>query len=263
MWSARLASDDSLGPNPIIPFTGWRPRRRIAETATSEVFLLQNSNGCRAVGKRLLPSLDSRCSDLIDNEYAALRRFADPSVVRVLGLAKHESESWLMLEHLPYGDLRSLAGASPTRWLPLLLQPVRWLASLHSAGFVYGDVKTSHLMLRQPFEACFVDLATVTRRGRPVATQTAAASPPEGVTEAAPTTDVFAFGVTLYELLFAGLPDASGEWANANLHAWPQLVHLSAACRSPNLADRPTMATVFRQLGVLTDRVDIAGAALP
>ena len=270
MRSARPASDDSLGPNAIIrrppedsSFGGWRPRRRIAATATSEVFLLENSQGCRAVGKRLLPPLGSLGSGLIDNEYVALRRFADPAVVRVLDLAQHESESWLLLEHLRYGDLRSLAGASPARWLPLLLPPVRWLAGLHAAGFIYGDVKTSHLMLRHPSHACFIDLATVTRRGRPLVTQTAAASPPEGVADAGPTTDVFAFGVMLHELLFARLPGGSGEWTNANLHACPQLVNLSVACRLPSPTDRPTMATVLRQLGELTERMNAAGAALP
>jgi serine/threonine protein kinase len=269
--SASPASEDSPGPNGLgrlspnadFPISGWRPRGRIAKTASSEILLLENSQGRQVVGKRLLPALACRRPCLLENEYAALTRFADLGVVRVLGLTDHGSESWLLLEHLRYGDLRSLAGAPMACWLPLLLEPVRWLANLHAEGFVYGDLKTSHLMLRHPSQACFIDLATITALGQPVSAQTRAAAPPEAVVDASFSADVFAFGVMLHELLFAGLPAPRGQWSSGDQHGCPQLVRLSATCRAPDPSDRPSMQTVFRRLRELNNSVTIAETALP
>ncbi len=263
--STSPASDDSLGtsglsrlpPDTDFSTAGWRPLRRIAVTASSEIFLLQDSQGRLAAGKRLAPTLTGH-RRLLEHEYHALTRFADAAVVRVLGLTTHKSEAWLLLEYLNYGDLRSLAGSPPAFWLPLMLEPVRWLADLHAQGFVHGDMKTSHIMLRRPNHACCIDLATVTACGQPTPMQTPAALPPEGAVLASPSADVYALGVMLHELLFGRLPGAGRQARDAESPGGPQLAVLAGACCATRPADRPTMQAVFGQLSELTGRAALA-----
>ena len=198
MWSPRLRPSD--GPrNPIVASRhspadvevgGWRRRVRVAATATSEIFLLDNARGQRAAGKRLLPEVAT-----------AFLNLRTQSMQHCVGLP---ARPWCVCSigsttlRVPGSSWNTCATGICALWpvhrqaagLPLLVAPVGWLADLHADGFVYGDIKASHFMLRSPTQSCLIDFGTLGPSGATLSAHTPAACPPEGGQRASPELDV-------------------------------------------------------------------------
>ena len=233
----------------------WRIGERLARTLTSEVFACSSRDGQTGVAKRLLPQAKKARPDLLNHERRCLLRFAGSSVVAVLD----QWGEWLVLEALPHGDLRALAGAPAIHWLPLLPGPFGWLARLHDDGFAHGDLKLSHLMLRNPEHACVIDLATVTPSGSKSLSRATSLALPEGPGVATIAADVFAVGVMLHELLTGTLP--SGTVRGPFRRQCGDLVDLSRRCRAENPEDRPSMHAVVTAVTRPRTHLDIQPVA--
>lgn len=157
----------------------------------------------------------------VQRDGAVAARVQGPNLVRVHGQGRSNDWAWLVMEHVPGGDLAARLGTPLPRAtaLDLLRQAAEALTQLHRQGLVHRDVKPANFLLRSTGALVLADFGLVARAGDPDTGAAAGAivgTPryvaPEQLqgTPAAPAGDVYGLGVLLHEML-AGRPPFSGE----------------------------------------------------
>ena len=177
-------------------------------------------------------------------ERTALVAFRHPNVVTVHDMIVEGDQLALVMDLVPGGDLAGLRKARGGRLAPaeaasLAAQIADGLAAAHAAGIVHRDLKPANALFNND-QVLLADFGIALLAGEPQVTTagqvlgTAAYLPPEVISgqEPGPAGDVYALGITLYELL-AGQPPFTGNTA-AILHA--QVT--AAPPRAPGIPDR-------------------------
>lgn len=131
---------------------------------------------------------------------------------------------YILMEFCPNGDLRSYAESNRVDYVRVGRQILCGLRDLHGCGKVHRDLKPENVLLRQDHTAVLTDFGIsgdrnkrMTERGWIGKPQqifgTYPYMPPEqvnpprgGQATVLPTTDIFSFGVMMYELLVGVLP---------------------------------------------------------
>lgn len=206
----------------------YRLITRLGEGAHGITYLAEHEfirNPC------VIKILPYRVGDASDPGVARLRREAragylvhDPFVIRVLDVDHVEGTWFFVMEFVPGIDLGALVATR--RCMPwqqaagVARDAARGLAAIHQHGLVHRDVKPSNLMLDLEGRVRVADLGVATlaeARGTGRATEytslgTMAYTAPElfqGAQDVKPTADLYALGVTLFQLLTGRLPHAS------------------------------------------------------
>lgn len=181
---------------------------------------------------------------------------------------------YILMEFCPKGDLRSYAVSHQVDYFQTGKQILCGLRDLHKCGKVHRDLKPENVLLRQNNTAVLTDFGIsgdqnkrMTERGWLGKPQqifgTYPYMPPEqvnpprgGQATVLPTTDIFSFGVMMYELLVGVLPfgelnestlyvylenGKTGKWSRNALKrvdksgAWTPIIE---GCLVPNFKDR-------------------------
>ncbi|QDV08616.1 Serine/threonine-protein kinase PknB [Planctomycetes bacterium Poly30] len=128
----------------------------------------------------------------------------DPAVLEDVGAAR----PWLMLDLIPGASLDEMIRRDRGLPEPLVRSigssVARAIGALHAAGWVHGDVKPANIRLDAHGRAILVDLGFARRTGAagaPHGTPGYLAPERSGVGPPRASADLFALGVTLYELL--------------------------------------------------------------
>jgi serine/threonine protein kinase len=167
--------------------------------------------------------------DRFTREIQLARKVTHPNVCRIFDVSHHGEVTFLTMELLPgetlEGRLRRAGAFREGEALPLVRQMAEGLAAAHRVGVVHRDFKPANVMLvPEPdggVRAVVTDfgLARAEAAGDGLTLQgdvlgTPAYMSPEQVTagEITPTTDVYAFGVVLYEMV-TGVQPFVGETA--------------------------------------------------
>ncbi|MEW6073063.1 MAG: protein kinase [Planctomycetota bacterium] len=171
--------------------------------------------GAEVAVKTLAPSrrADPAARAALAAEAEAGERIRNPSLVRVLGAELAGENPVLVLQYVPGRSLREILDAEGRLPEPLVrgtgAQLAGALAALHEAGIVHGDVKPENARLDAEGRAVLLDLGFAVHGG-----SEGLAVPPAGHAGSlaylsperaeggapAPTADVFALGIVLYEL---------------------------------------------------------------
>jgi CRP-like cAMP-binding protein len=213
-------------------FGAYRVVQQVGAGGMAVVYSAVHVESGRAVALKLLPLGWGAAPELrarLVREAAALQAVDHPHVVKVLDVGEVDARLgggyFLAMEWLPHALDRILraqypAPLPPSQALRLTQQVAEGLQAVHAAGFVHRDVKPSNIMLRADGTPVLTDfgLAGVTTEGaadaRLTATNvfmgTADYLAPEVVqsTDVAPTSDLYALGVVLYEMLAGHVPFA-------------------------------------------------------
>jgi Tfp pilus assembly protein PilF len=166
--------------------------------------------------------LPDRQRSRFDREASALARIEEPGIVGYLAHGRHEDYAWLAMELV---DGESLAerlqrrGALPVEEAVALARSLaEALAAVHAHGLIHRDVKPANVFVDDAGGVRLGDFGLVreveleqsrlTQTGALVGTPQYMSPEQAGgmAEEISPATDVFALGVTLYELLSGQLP---------------------------------------------------------
>ncbi len=173
---------------------------------------------------------DSENRRRLANEGQLLREFSHPNIIKVFEVGESNEQGYLVMEYLSGGTLKAFINTHHP--LPLetirqiALQICEGLAEIHKRGVVHRDVKTSNLMLDDKGTVRIMDfglsksplISMKTTLGTIIGTLGYVAPEQITGTMSDARTDIFAFGVVLYELCANQLPFA-GENEMAVIHA--------------------------------------------
>lgn len=230
----------------------WRGHDRATEAVYAiKVLLPEYAHDPAAVGRFV-------------RERTALVAFRHPNVVTVHDMIVEGDQLALVMDLLPGGDVDRLRKArggllAPAEAASLAAQMGAGLAAAHAAGIVHRDVKPANALL-DGGRVLLADFGIALLAGHPRVTTeghvlgTAAYLAPEVISGQAPgpAGDVYALGVTVYELL-TGQPPFTGNTAailQSHVTAAPprapgitdRLWEVIAACLAKDPAARPSAA---------------------
>jgi serine/threonine protein kinase len=223
--------------------------RRLGEGATATVDLARLTEpfaglptgaavAVKTLGSHRAGSAEARAAFRAEAEAGMVVH--DPSLVRVLhhGEASDgKSAPYLLLSYVPGPTLREMLAEGP---LPEPLvrsvgaELASALAALHAAGLVHGDVKPENVRLDEEGRAVLLDLGFASRLSETESRRDAgslAYLSPERVRGGPPSAaaDVFALGITLYEVATGIHPFACTTGPARSPRGWGALASTSGA----------------------------------
>ena len=220
----QLEETVGLGPEPA-RIGPYRLARRLGRGGMGEVFLAWDERlGRRVALKRIRgDSSTSQDRERLRREARAAAQLSHPSVVQIYDLVEDASGDVIVLEYVEGRTLRQvLVDGLPSLSLVLRLarEIAEGLAAAHAAGLVHRDLKTENVMVTPEGRAKILDfgLAKPFRLDHPqdgenltaqgVLLGTFHAMSPEQARGSAidARSDLFSFGVLLYEMLTGRSP---------------------------------------------------------
>lgn len=199
--------------------------RELGEGAFGKVFRVTDCAGNTYALKLLklwevAPEIRQQLSDRFEMEYQT-GRIDSPYLVHSIDHGFAQGNPYIIMEFCPNGDLTQCA--RNTDWVTIARQVLLGLKALHTHGKVHRDLKPENVLLKQDGTAVLTDFGIsgdrnkrMTERnilGKPMQIfGTYAYMPPEqvqpkrGDATVLPTTDIFSFGVMMYQLLTGKLP---------------------------------------------------------
>jgi serine/threonine-protein kinase len=194
----------------------FRLDRRLGRGSMSDVWLAHDCRLDRPVAMKIrAPDADP---PLLLREAQSLAALSHPNVAGIYDYTELDGMSFLVVEYLPGGTLqqrlergRPMADAFASR---VASDIAAGLAHVHDHGVVHRDLKPSNLVFDSDDRPKIADFGIAVMRGhespiRPdTIVGTAAYISPEQARgkPAGPASDVYAFGVVLFEMLTGALP---------------------------------------------------------
>ncbi|GIH08531.1 hypothetical protein Rhe02_65980 [Rhizocola hellebori] len=233
-------------------------------------------------------SADEEILSRFVREHATLKLLSHPHLVRVLDLVSTGDTRAIVMEMVDGQNLRQAAqtGAISREWAAAVLSQVAdALAHIHTAGIVHRDVKPENMLITwrggQPW-AQLTDFGiahitgghTLTRVGEIVGTPSYIAPEIALDRPSGPPADVYALGITAYELLAGHRPfSADHPLAMLRQHVEAQPVRPAAisdaawetisGCLAKDPSVRPTAAQLAGRFALLTGSVGALPLSAP
>lgn len=198
---------------------------KLGEGGMGVVYKAQDLKLSRLVALKFLPSQERPTPDDVQrfqNEAQALSSLNHPAIATIYDIDEWEGQRFIALELLPGGTLRTKVREyqSSARDMPLQLvvtyaiQVADALSHAHKRNIIHRDVKTENILLTEDGKAKITDFGLAKLRGEKQLTRTgstvgtAAYMSPEQIRGESVDgrSDVFSFGVVLYELTTGRLP---------------------------------------------------------
>jgi serine/threonine protein kinase/Tfp pilus assembly protein PilF len=151
------------------------------------------------------------------HEARAAAALTHPNIAVVHEIGEHEEQLFIAMEFVEGTTLKQLVGSetlSVKKVLDIAIQVCEGLAAAHEKGIVHRDIKSENIIVTAKGQAKIMDFGLAKVRGATRLTQagstpgTAAYMSPEQAQgeEVDNRSDIFSFGVVLYELLTGRLP---------------------------------------------------------
>ena len=239
---------------------GFRLQRALGRGAQGEVYLAQGAAGPPlALKLALVPTGESaaRWTDSFLSAARSAQRLVHPGIVAVHGVGIEGRLAWLAMELVPGGDLARYT--DPKRLLPealvlMLSQRMAMaVAHAHRHGVVHRDLKPANVLVHLPGQIVkladfgLARAADSAQTGTGIVVGSPAYMAPEQLAGNLPTpsTDLYALGVILFQLLSGRLPHDSASMG--------ELLQLVVAAPAPDLRDlvpgvRPGVAGLVARL---------------
>jgi eukaryotic-like serine/threonine-protein kinase len=210
---------------------------KIGSGGVGEVYLAEDTSLNRNVALKFLSAhlcQDADCRARFKREAQAAAKLNHPNIVTVYEVSEYNCRPFFTMEYVegqPLSELIKQGDCSLDKMIDLSLQICEGLQEAHKAGITHRDIKPANILVSQSGRAKLVDfgLAAVagadklTREGSTLGTL--GYMSPEQV-QGRPTdhrSDLFSFGVVLYELISCRSP-FKGETPAATMNAITQQI---------------------------------------
>ncbi|MFF7626867.1 serine/threonine-protein kinase [Streptomyces cyaneofuscatus] len=158
-------------------------------------------------------------------EAEAIAKIEHPNVVTVHDQVETDNQVWIVMKLLEARSLADLLRSDRVLAIPraadIGLQILQGLRAVHAASVVHRDVKPANVLVREDGTAILVDFGIATFEGAAQVTRSGSVigTPPylapelftPGSPGPAPASDLWALGITLYEMVEGKVPFAGGE----------------------------------------------------
>ncbi|MEU0376490.1 serine/threonine-protein kinase [Streptomyces cyaneofuscatus] len=158
-------------------------------------------------------------------EAEAIAKIEHPNVVTVHDQVETDNQVWIVMKLLEARSLADLLRSERVLAIPraadIGLQILQGLRAVHAASVVHRDVKPANVLVREDGTAILVDFGIATFEGAAQVTRSGSVigTPPylapelftPGSPGPAPASDLWALGITLYEMVEGKVPFAGGE----------------------------------------------------
>lgn len=198
----------------------YRVRGKIGEGGMGEVFLADDTELNRKVALKFLAIDDATDGDVrarFKREAQTAAALNHPNIITVYEVGQYEDRPFIAMEYIdgqPLSELVASGELTTSRVLELAEQIGEGLAHAHHAGVVHRDIKPDNVFLERNGRVKILDFGLA--KGRGVSKLTSATSTygtlyymsPEQVRgeDVDTRSDVFSFGVLLYEMLTGKRP---------------------------------------------------------
>ncbi len=195
---------------------------KLGEGGMGVVYKATDTKLNRTVALKFLP-------DRVNKDGAAKARFLqeaqaaaglnNPNICTVYGVDEHEGQLFISLEYVEGGTLRDrLPFAKTDDVIAVASQIGEALQEAHAKGIVHRDIKADNIMMSSKGQAKVMDFGLARLKGALKLTRTSSTvgtigyMAPEQIQggEVDPRSDVFSFGVLLFEML-TGIPVSGGR----------------------------------------------------
>eukprot|EP01062_Namystynia_karyoxenos_P068791 TRINITY_DN6383_c0_g3_i2.p1 TRINITY_DN6383_c0_g3~~TRINITY_DN6383_c0_g3_i2.p1 ORF type:complete len:850 (+),score=180.21 TRINITY_DN6383_c0_g3_i2:737-3286(+) len=229
----------NLPPDRKVPLSVLSPRsewRRLGGGSCGEVYRAEYGAGRSECAVKELRAEASgvfggtlRRRVMFLRELHHLNLFRTPHIVNFYGWAQGpKGELYLLMEYCSRGSLQSLAYSdklSPAERgqtaLAMALSVAQALSAIHETDKVHLDVATRNVLVNEQMDYKLADVGLLCDTGAPAPVISVPWAPPEAVRappserRAAPSHDVWSFGMLVYEVLAGGPPYAELRRARA------------------------------------------------
>lgn len=210
----------------------YRIIEKLGEGGMGVVYLAEDTKLERQVAIKFLPHHISANSDerkRFEIEAKAAAALNHPNIATIYSIEEADEELFLVMEYISGKNLKDYLKDRKLTWqesLKIALQLSQALKTAHKNGIVHRDVKTANIMSNEDDVIKIMDFGLAKFRGSAQLTQigttigTAAYMSPEQARgeDADKRSDIWSFGVVLYEMLTGQLP-FKGEYEQAVMYA--------------------------------------------
>jgi serine/threonine protein kinase len=159
---------------------------------------------------------------MFEEEAKILKDFGHPNIARFYAYKKHNGYFYLVLEWI---DGQSLEKIIKVRGKPLSLNEVSKILSpissalhyLHNNGYLHCDIKPGNILTARNGKVYLTDLGVARKSNSKLTAGTPAYMAPEQFQSGnlSPQTDIYALGITVYEMLSGGILPFDGKAAHS------------------------------------------------
>ncbi len=200
---------------------GYRVREKIGEGGMGAVYLAHDAALDRRVALKTLPAelaQSETCRRRFLREARSLARVKHPSLVQIYTVAHDRGHYFFAMEYVDGENLSErVARAGPMSLDEMLAvsgQALGALAAVHDSGVVHRDVKSANIMVERTGRVVLMDLglakdeatAGLTTAGMILGTPAYMSPEQARGEEATLRSDIYSFGVVLYEMATGRLP---------------------------------------------------------
>jgi len=220
----QLANDTIIGHYRII--------EKIGAGGMGEVYLAEDTKLDRKVALKFLPlhlCQDADCRARFTREAQAAAQLDHPNVVSVFEVGEFQGRPFFSMQHVEGQSLKEVLSGKPLsldRILEIGIQVCEGLQAAHEKGITHRDIKPTNILIDSHGRARIVDFGLASIMGSDHLTKTGSTlgtigyMSPEQVRgdKVDHRTDLFSFGVVLYEMITGHAPFKADSEA-ATLHA--------------------------------------------
>jgi serine/threonine-protein kinase len=227
-------------------FANFDVLEKVGQGGMADIYLVADRTGGRFTLRVLLPVFRRDWGRIRQFRWGCkvLSRLEHPNIIRYYTRGKYRGLRYAVLEYVEGPNLKEkiLRGDAQLRsnQLKLLTGMAAALAHVHERGFLHLDFKPENVLVPKTYEPKLVDFdLAIVRPSRPKKVSTLSGTPsylaPEQIARQPvdERADIFAFGVTAYEMLTGKKPitgntreEVMQKYANFNEHLRPLRTHL-------------------------------------